>query len=137
MTGMSMSRDELNDAIAHAIGAIARGDCEHAKMLMECDEVAHVMAGAPIKEAASRGDLHVIKSLVECGLRIHENKEALHSAIVHGHAQVVRLLLEAGIKPDVTAAQAALHSSEEMKQIVSEALTVEDEYDVTEYCCVQ
>ncbi|MBL9173978.1 MAG: ankyrin repeat domain-containing protein [Verrucomicrobiales bacterium] len=65
-------------------------------------------SGAPLKNAAARGHLEVVRFLLERGADPNLPEEgiapeghALHSAVVSGHVEIVRLLLEHGAHPNV------------------------------------
>lgn len=64
-------------------------------------------SGAPLKNAAARGHLDIVKLLLERGadpnLReegIAPNGHALYSAVANGHHEIVKLLLEHGAHPN-------------------------------------
>lgn len=68
----------------------------------------YVGSGAPMKNAAARGHLEVVRFLLERGADpnlpeegIAPDGHALHSAVVGGHIEIVRLLLEHGAHPNV------------------------------------
>lgn len=65
-------------------------------------------SGAPLKNAAIAGHIHIVKLLLEKGADPNLPEEgiapmghALHSAVVYNHIDIVRLLLEHGAHPNV------------------------------------
>jgi len=65
-------------------------------------------SGAPIKNAAARGHLEIVRLLLERGADpnlpeegIAPDGHALHAAVVNGHIEIVRLLLKHGAHPNV------------------------------------
>lgn len=62
--------------------------------------------GAELHAAASRGDVAAVKALLDAGVPVDSPSEygatALSFASDKGHAEVVKLLLERGAKPEVT-----------------------------------
>lgn len=65
-------------------------------------------SGAPLKNAALAGHIHIVKLLLEHGADPNLPEEgiapmghALHSAVVYNHIDIVRLLLEHGAHPNV------------------------------------
>jgi ankyrin repeat protein len=68
----------------------------------------YIGAGAPIKNAAARGHIEVVKLLIERGADpnlpeegIAPDGHALYSAAANGHFEIVKLLLEHGAHPNV------------------------------------
>lgn len=64
--------------------------------------------GAPIKNAAARGHIDIVRLLLERGADANLPEEgiapgghALHSAVVNSHIEIVRLLLKHGAHPNV------------------------------------
>jgi ankyrin repeat protein len=65
-------------------------------------------SGAPIKNAAAKGQIEIVKLLLEHGADpnlaeegIAPDGHALHSAVCNGHMEVVKLLLAHGAHPNV------------------------------------
>jgi ankyrin repeat protein len=63
-------------------------------------------AGAPLKNAAARGHIEIVKLLLECGADpnlpeegIAPHGHALYSAVYNGHYEIAKLLLENGAYP--------------------------------------
>jgi ankyrin repeat protein len=104
---------EVDLAMACATGDLARVrewlDREPALVNQMSDYTSYYIGcGAPIKNAAARGHLDVVKLLLERGADpnlpeegIAPNGHALHSAVVRGHIEIVRLLLNHGAHPNV------------------------------------
>lgn len=64
-------------------------------------------SGAPLKNAAARGHLEIVKLLLECGAdpnlpeeNIAPHGQALYSAAANGHYEIAKLLLEHGAYPN-------------------------------------
>lgn len=59
----------------------------------------------PIKAAASEGHLEVVRYLLSCGAILDVNKGSIENplfgAVVGGHPEVVKLLIESGIDPKI------------------------------------
>jgi ankyrin repeat protein len=98
--------------------ACASGDLDRVRELLEQDPSLvnrvsdyagyYLGSGAPIKNAAARGHLEIVKLLLERGADpnlpeegIAPDGHALHSAVVNGHIEIVRLLLKHGAHPNV------------------------------------
>ncbi len=98
--------------------ACAIGDIDRVRQLLDEDATLanrvsdyvtyYIGAGAPIKNAAARGHIEIVKLLLERGAdpnlpeeHIAPRGHALHSAVVNGHIEVVKLLLEHGAYPNV------------------------------------
>jgi ankyrin repeat protein len=67
----------------------------------------YIGCGAPLKNAAARGHLEIVKLLLECGADpnlpeegIAPNGHALYSAAANGHFEIAKLLLEHGAHPN-------------------------------------
>lgn len=68
----------------------------------------YIGSGAPIKNAAARGHIDIVRLLLERGAdpnlpeeHIAPRGHALHSAVCNGHIEIVKLLLEHGAYPNV------------------------------------
>ena len=98
--------------------ACATGDLSRVRELVEGDPTLvnkvsdynsyYIGCGAPIKNAAARGHLDVVRHLLEHGADpnlpeegIAPRGQALYSAVANGHLEVVRLLLAHGAHPNV------------------------------------
>lgn len=98
--------------------ACATGDLARVRALLDQDPSLvnrvsdyagyYLGSGAPIKNAAARGHLEVVRFLLERGADpnlpeegIAPDGHALHSAVVNGHLEIVRLLLAHGAHPNV------------------------------------
>ena len=98
--------------------ACATGNLDRARELLDQDPAlvnrlcdynsGYVGGGAPIKNAAARGRLEVVKLLLERGADPNLPEEgiapqghALYSAAANGHYEVAKLLLEKGAHPNV------------------------------------
>ncbi len=98
--------------------AAAKGSLERVRELLAQDPTLanrvadyttyYLGSGAPLKNAAARGHIEIVKLLLEHGTDPNLPEEgiaprghALHSAVVNGHIEIVRLLLENGAYPSV------------------------------------
>lgn len=98
--------------------AASTGDLERVRELLDKDPslvnrvseyiTYYVGSGAPLKNAAAKGHLEIVKLLLEREADPNLPEEgiapqghALHSAVVNGHIEIVRLLLEHGAYPNV------------------------------------
>jgi len=98
--------------------AAAIGDIDRVKTLLDEDPslanrvsdyvTYYIGSGSPIKNAAARGHLEIVKLLLERGADPNLPEEgiaprghALHSAAYYGHIDIVKLLLEHGAYPNV------------------------------------
>ncbi|MBX3747542.1 MAG: ankyrin repeat domain-containing protein [Verrucomicrobiae bacterium] len=98
--------------------ACATGDLSRVRELLDQDPSLvnrvsdyagfYLGSGAPLKNAAARGHLEVVRFLLERGADpnlpeegIAPDGHALHSAVVSGHLEIVRLLLKHGAHPNV------------------------------------
>lgn len=98
--------------------ACATGDLYRVRELIDQDPASvnrvsdygsyYLGCGAPIKNAAARGHIEIVRLLLECGADpnlpeegIAPDGHALHSAVVNGHIEIVRLLLKHGAHPNV------------------------------------
>src|SRR5262245_41417749 len=68
----------------------------------------YIGCGAPIKNAAARGHIEIVRLLLECGADPNLPEEgiaprghALYSAATNGHFEIAKLLLEHGAHPNV------------------------------------
>src|SRR4029077_6850820 len=108
----------LRDRGAHVdiCTAAAIGDLDRVRELLNQDPslanrvseyvTYYVGSGAPLKNAAARGHLDVVKLLLEHGAdpnlpeeRLAPKGHALYSAVDNGHHEVAKLLLEHGADP--------------------------------------
>jgi RNA polymerase sigma factor (sigma-70 family) len=93
------------------------GDLERVRELLERDPALanrvsdyvtyYLGSGAPLKNAAARGHLEIVKLLLEYGADpnlpeegIAPHGHALYSAVANGHYEIARLLLERGAYPN-------------------------------------
>jgi len=98
--------------------ACAIGDINRVKELLNEDPALankvssyvtyYIGSGTPIKNAAARGHIDIVKLLLDHGAdpnlpeeHIAPRGHALHSAVCNGHIEVVKLLLEHGAYPNV------------------------------------
>jgi len=98
--------------------AAATGDLERVRELLDHDPTLvnrvsdygsyYIGCGAPIKNAAARGHLDIVRLLLERGADpnlpeegIAPDGHALYSAAANGHLEIVKLLLEHGAHPNV------------------------------------
>lgn len=98
--------------------ACAIGDIERVRQLLDEDATLvnrnsdyityYIGSGSPIKNAAARGHIDIVKLLLERGAdpnlpeeHIAPRGHALHSAVFYGHIEVVKLLLKHGAYPNV------------------------------------
>ncbi len=98
--------------------AAAIGDIDRVRLLLDEDPslanrvsdyvTYYIGSGAPIKNAAARGHIDIVKLLLERGADPNLPEEgiaprghALHSAVCSGHIEIVRLLLNHGAYPNV------------------------------------
>ncbi len=98
--------------------AASIGDIKRVKQLLKRDpSLAHKVAkyvtyyvgsGTPLKNAAARGHIEIVKLLLKYGADPNLPEEgiaprghALHSAVVNGHIEIVKLLLAHGAYPNV------------------------------------
>jgi ankyrin repeat protein len=98
--------------------ACATGDLERVRELLDQDPSSvnrvsdyggyYLGCGSPIKNAAARGHLEIVRLLLERGADpnlpeegIAPDGHALHSAVVNGHIEIVRLLLKHGAHANV------------------------------------
>ncbi|MGC4043253.1 MAG: sigma-70 family RNA polymerase sigma factor [Armatimonas sp.] len=98
--------------------AASIGDLERVRELLDNDPslanrvseyvTYYLGSGAPLKNAAAKGHIEIVKLLLERGADPNLPEEgiapqghALHSAVVNGHIDIVRLLLKHGAYPNV------------------------------------
>ncbi len=98
--------------------AASIGDLKRVKELLKKDPTLanrvseyvtyYIGSGSPLKNAAARGDLEIVKLLLEHGADPNLPEEgiaprghALHSAVCNGHIEIVKLLLKHGAYPNV------------------------------------
>jgi ankyrin repeat protein len=98
--------------------ACAIGDIDRVTQLLDEDPAIvnrnseyityYIGSGSPIKNAAARGHINIVKLLLERGAdpnlpeeHIAPRGHALHSAVCNGHIEIVKLLLEHGAYPNV------------------------------------
>lgn len=98
--------------------AAAKGDLARVRALLEQDPALanrvadynsyYIGSGAPLKNAAARGHIEIVKLLLEYGADPNLPEEgiaprghALHSAVCNGHIEIVKLLLEHRAHPSV------------------------------------
>jgi ankyrin repeat protein len=97
--------------------AASIGDLERVKELLDQDPTLanrvseyvtyYIASGAPLKNAAARGHIEIVKLLLERGANpnlpeegIAPHGHALYSAAANGHYEIARLLLEHGAYPN-------------------------------------
>jgi ankyrin repeat protein len=97
--------------------AASIGDLERVRELLDQDPslanrvseyvTYYIGSGAPLKNAAARGHIEIVKLLLERGAdpnlpeeRIAPRGHALYSAVYNGHYEIARLLLEHGADPN-------------------------------------
>lgn len=98
--------------------AASIGDLKRVKQLLKQDPALanqvssyvtyYIGSGTPLKNAAARGHLEIVKLLLKHGADPNLPEEgiaprghALHSAVVNGHLEIVKLLLAHGAYPNV------------------------------------
>lgn len=98
--------------------AASTGDLERVRELLDKDPslanrvseyvTYYIGSGAPLKNAAAKGHIEIVRLLLERGADPNLPEEgiapqghALHSAVVNGHIEIVRLLLQHGAYPNV------------------------------------